>query len=51
MSAHSLARQRVEGRFARWKSWLIENNATGLSVLLPGFGTLLIGRGMQILAT
>jgi hypothetical protein len=46
-----LARQSVEGTFARWKDWLIENNVTVLIVLLLVFGTLLIGRGMKIFAT
>ena len=51
LAAYYLARQSVEGTFARWKDWLIENNVTVLIVLLLVFGTLLIGRGMKIFAT
>ena len=51
LGAYFLARQSVEGTFARWKDWLIENNVMVLIVLLLVFGTLLIGRGMKILAT
>jgi Sap, sulfolipid-1-addressing protein len=51
LAAYFLARQLVEGTFARWKDWLIKNNVTVLIVLLLVFGTLLIGRGMKILAT
>ena len=50
LAAYFLARQRVEVTFARWKDWLIENNGMVLIVLLLVFGTLLIGRGMKILA-
>lgn len=45
-----LARRSVEKIFGRWKDWLIANNVTVLIVLLLVFGTLLIGRGMKILA-
>ena len=51
LAAYLLASQSVEGMFARWKDWLIENNVTVLIVLLLVFGTLLIGRGMKIIAT
>jgi hypothetical protein len=51
LAAYFLARQGVEGTFARWKDWLIENNVAVLIVLLLVFGTLLIGRGMKIIAT
>jgi len=48
--SYFLARRSVEKIFARWKDWLIANNVTVLIVLLLVFGTLLIGRGMKILA-
>lgn len=50
VTAYFLARHSVEGMFARWKDSLIANNVTVLIVLLLVFGTLLIGRGMRILA-
>jgi hypothetical protein len=50
VAGYFLSRRRVERLFGRWKDWLIENNATVLIVLLLVFGTLLIGRGMTILA-
>jgi hypothetical protein len=51
LAAYFLARQRVESTFAKWKDWLIENNAKVLTVLLLVFGTILIGRGTRIIVT
>lgn len=50
VAGYFLARRSVEEMFGRWKDWLIQNNAVVLIVLLLVFGTLLIGRGMKILA-
>jgi hypothetical protein len=50
IAGYFLARQSVEGMFGRWKDWLIRNNITVLIVLLLVFGTLLISRGIKILA-
>jgi hypothetical protein len=49
LAAYFIARQSVEGMFARWKDWLIANNVTALILLLLVFGTILIGRGMKII--
>jgi hypothetical protein len=51
LATYFLARHSVEGTFARWKDWLIENNVAVLILLLLVFGTLLIGRGIKIIAT
>jgi hypothetical protein len=51
LAAYFIARQSVEGMFVKWKGWLIENNVTALIVLLLVFGTLLVGRGVKIIAT
>jgi len=44
------ARHSAELIFRGWKDWLIENNVTIIMVLLLVFGTLLIGRGINIVA-
>jgi len=50
IAIYFLARHSAETIFSDWKEWLINNNATIIMVLLLVFGTLLIGRGMSIIA-
>jgi hypothetical protein len=50
IATYFLARQSAGLILSVWKDWLIENNMTIIMVLLLVFGTLLIGRGMNILA-
>lgn len=50
ITAYFLAKRRAETLFARWKNWLIRNNDIVVLLLLLIFGTLLIGRGMTMLA-
>lgn len=45
-----VARERTEALFTTWKEWLVRNNATVMMALLVVFGTLLISRGMRVLA-
>ena len=50
IAIYFLARHSAETLFSDWKDWLIKNNVTIIIVLLLVFGTLLIGRGMRIIA-
>ena len=50
IAIYFLARHSAETIFSDWKDWLIKNNLTIKIVLLLVFGTLLIGRGMSIIA-
>jgi hypothetical protein len=48
--AYFVARERADALFGTWKEWLIRNNATIMLALLTVFGTLLISRGLHVLA-
>lgn len=50
VAAHFLAKEKFEPIFRRWKDWLIKNNAAVVILLLLLLGTLLIGRGLRMLA-
>jgi len=43
-------RERADALFGEWKKWLIRNNTTVVLVLLVVFGTILIARGLRMLA-
>ena len=43
-------RERADALFREWKEWLIRNNTTVVLVLLVVFGTILIARGLRVLA-
>ena len=50
VAVYFLARQRAEALFHTWKEWLIRNNTTMLIALMIVFGTLLIWRGLRVVA-
>lgn len=47
---HNSARERIEALFGVGKDWLIQNNTAITVVLFVVFGTLLIARGLRVLA-
>jgi len=49
--AYFMFREKAEAMFAGWKNWLIRNNTTVLVVLLLVFGTLILGKGLDILSS
>jgi hypothetical protein len=51
IAGYFIARENVEATFGRWKDWLVRNNGTVVILLLLLLGTLLIGRGIKLLAT
>ena len=48
--AYFIEKQKVKMMLVRWKSWLVNNNATILIILLLIFGMLLLGRGIRFIA-
>ena len=48
--AYFLETQKVKVMLVQWKSWLVDNNATILIILLLIFGMLLLGRGIRFIA-
>ena len=50
LAAYFLAKRQAEALFGHWKDWLIRNNDIVVLLLLLIFGTLLVGRGIKMLA-
>lgn len=48
--AYFLEKQKVRAVLTQWKSWLVNNNATIVIILLLIFGMLLLGRGIRFIA-
>jgi hypothetical protein len=49
VALHLFFRRQSEQLFARWKTWLVRNNATVMAVLLLVFGAILIVSGGAVL--